>query len=211
MQISPPVTLQECRSRNSLPAIPAEVARLLQRGVRDRRMLFPQHGPPVMEERWEPVLPEDEHEERAAARYLATLNAALEPADRGALLSRILVLLSHYPARENPEQVEFGIAADWAEDLGSYPLWAIEAAAKAWRRCQRFRPQICEMISLCEEAAGELMRLRDRLRQVMESTCRAKTRPEIAEVVSLLTARLATGRTGLRQAQPDHPDDGNEL
>jgi hypothetical protein len=64
--------------------------------------------------------------------------------------------------------VELRIADDWAEDLGRFPMWAVEEAARRWRRTRKFKPQICEMIALCEEAAGEAIAERDRLRRALD-------------------------------------------
>lgn len=71
--------------------------------------------------------------------------------EKGALLTRVLALLSHYRSEANPPQVERLIAEDWAEDLYDYPMEAIEYAARWWRRNKKFRPAICEIRGLCED------------------------------------------------------------
>ena len=65
------------------------------------------------------------------------------------------------------------MADDWAEDLGDYPAWVVEAAARQWRRTKRFKPQICEMIALCEAECGEKRIHRDRLRAMVDAARRS--------------------------------------
>lgn len=85
------------------------------------------------------------------------LGRHLAPAGRADLLARILALLSHYRSDAHAPQVEQIIASDWAEDLGQYPLWAINAAARTWRREQKFKPQIAEMRTLCERITRDAL------------------------------------------------------
>lgn len=130
--------------------------------------------------------------------HLAALENYLALAGRGELLGRVLALLSHYRMDPHPADIEQRIADDWADDLGAYPMWAVEAAARHWRRTRRFRPQICEMIELCEEVAREAMIERDRLREVVGCS-RA-----VAQLDGRAVARLAAGM--LRRVDA-HPSD----
>ena len=121
--------------------------------------------------------------------HLAALEDYLTSAGRGELLGRILALLSHYRVDQHAADVEQRIADDWAEDLGVYPMWAVEEAARHWRRTRRFRPQICEMIELCNQAAREVMVERDRLREVMGRSRRA-IQPEVRAIAGLTAGML---------------------
>ncbi len=85
----------------------------------------------------------------------------------------MLALLSHYRSEPNPPAVETMVAEDWAEDLKEFPVWAIAEAARWWRRNRRFRPQICEIRKLCEDAVGDAPLVRDRLRAILERSERA--------------------------------------
>jgi hypothetical protein len=111
-----------------------------------------------------PVTPTDMPDLR---QQLAILNEALAPADKGALLARVLTLLSHFPAKDLPPEVEQMMALDWAEDLGEFPAWAIDHAARIWRRTKKWRPSISEMRTLCQEAVAEDVSTRERVRKLL--------------------------------------------
>ena len=143
-------------AREPLPPPPTPVARLLERGIQERRFLFPDNGTVRIMETWQPP---SEVEDGLA--------------ERGVLLARILALLSHFRAEPNPPQVEQMIADDWAEDLGEFPIWAVEEACRQWRRTRKWRPQICEMVALCREAVSEPETRRQRLQALLY---RAETR-----------------------------------
>jgi hypothetical protein len=116
-----------------------------------------------------------------AGRVLADMERTiLVPADPARLLARVFALFAHCPTKApvSPE-VEQIVAADWAEDLGEYPLWAIEQAARHWRRTSRFRPSIMEMRSLCEEACREERRVASRLKAIAASGEPEKRAPPI--------------------------------
>jgi hypothetical protein len=143
------------------------VARIIEAGVVDRRMLFPENGGSRVFEHWNPPVLQDERALQEVRDYLGQLEAILAPAAHGELLARILALLSHFRAEANPQQIEQMMADDWSEDLGAYPMWAIKEACRRWRRTRKWRPQICEMIALCAEAAGPAMERRDRLQSIV--------------------------------------------
>jgi len=92
--------------------------------------------------------------------------SVLAPAEPDRLLGRVLALLSHYPAKGLTPDVEQLVAMDWVEDLGEFPVWAIDAAARAWRRTKKWRPSIAEMRALCEEACAQERVMAQRLRQI---------------------------------------------
>jgi hypothetical protein len=104
-----------------------------------------------------------------AEAALAQLEGFLAPADEGWILSRVLVLFSHYPDRRFTPEIEEAIAADWAEDLAGYPRWAIDQAARSYRRNpdNRWRPTPGVFLALVDELIGSAPRERDRLRQVL--------------------------------------------
>ena len=158
----------QAAARGPVPRTPDAVRAVLERGLVERRFLFPQDGPARRVERWEAPALRGASELAEVEGHLGALEAALAPADRGELLARVLALLSHYRSEPHARQVELRIADDWAEDLGGFPMWAVEEAARRWRRTRKFKPQICEMIALCEEAAGEVVAERDRLRRALD-------------------------------------------
>lgn len=149
--------------------------------------MFPDTGPTRRVERWSPPVVHSPAEAAAVERRLLAMDDALQPAHRGALLARMLALLSHYRMDPHPPEIEQRLADDWAEDLGAYPLWAIEAAARTWRRTRRFKPQPAEMVTMCEETCGSLRQERDRLRQVAD---RAAGRYSLSQGVAALAGGL---------------------
>ena len=165
-----------------------EAAAVLERGVTERRFVFPEAGPARRVERWSPPVLQGPAEVAAVERRLLVLDGALLPANRGALLARVLALLSHYRMDPHPPEVEQRLADDWAEDLCDYPLWAVEQAARTWRRTRRFKPQPAEMIALCEEATDALRQERDRLRRVAEGE--AARRGSLSHAASALACSL---------------------
>ena len=177
---------QEPGGRRELGLGPAsqEVRGVLEAGVVSRRWLFPEDGPPRSVEEWRPPAITDKAVGRAVWSRLDTLDACLSPAPRAELMSRVLVLLAHFRSAAQADAVEQGIADDWAEDLEVYPMWAIEDAARAWRRTKKFRPQISEMIELCEAATGGLSLERHRLQSIVEAAERGAN-PLAAQVQAL--------------------------
>lgn len=165
------------------------VSAVLERGVAERRFLFPDAGPTRCVERWSPPILRSPAEAAAVERRLRALDRVLQPAHRGALLARVLALLSHYRMDPHPPEVEQRLADDWAEDLEAYPLWAVEDAARIWRRSRRFKPQPAELIALCEESCGFLRQERDRLRQVAQREA-AKWNPLAQGVTALARGML---------------------
>jgi hypothetical protein len=117
-------------------------------------------------EKWSPPVGGRELADEAAAA-LAEIRTVLRPADRGKLLARVLALLSHYRSDPNPAQVEMAMADDWADDLGEFPMWAIEEASRTWRRTKRFKPQICEMRDLCRDACAAHTERKRRLEEIV--------------------------------------------
>lgn len=153
-----------------MPPAPPEVMAALAAGIKSSRFVFPQDGSVRTVEVWEPPVITDKGTGMAIWSRLEALERLTVPAVAGEIMSRILVLLSHYRQAGHSDTVEQGIADDWAEDLGSYPMWAIDEAARRWRRTRRFKPQISEIIEFCDHASGEAIKERDRLRSIVAAT-----------------------------------------
>ena len=165
-----------------------ETAAVLERGVTERRFVFPETGPARRVERWSPPVLHGPAEAAAVERRLLALDGALQPANRGALLARVLALLSHYRMDPHPPEVEQRLADDWADDLCDYPLWAVEQAARIWRRTRRFKPQPAEVVALCEEATATLRQERGRLQRVAEGE--VARRGSLSQAVSAIACSL---------------------
>lgn len=128
-------------------------------------------------EEWHPPEVTDE-QVREVEESIRKMEEALRPPEKGPLLTRVLALLSHYRAEANPPQVERMMAEDWAEDLQDYPMEVIEQAARWWRRNKKFRPAICEIRDLCEDAIKEERVALERMR-VMLARHYAKKRKSV--------------------------------
>ncbi|WP_156927214.1 hypothetical protein [Azospirillum halopraeferens] len=139
----------------------------LASGYTERRSCFADDGFGDVTERWTPPQTVTARQAALAGQALADLEATvLAPAPPERLLARVLALLSHYPAKGLTPEVEQMVALDWADDLGEYPAWAVDAAARAWRRTRKWRPSIAEMRVLCAEACTQERALAERLRAV---------------------------------------------
>jgi hypothetical protein len=182
----------------TMPPATSAVIKLLKEGVRSTHFLFPENGPIRETETWLPPFVTDTRTLEEVRDRLRNLHIALDPAPPGELLSRVMVLLAHYRVPDNSKATEYGIALDWADDLAAYPLWAIEEAARSWRRTKKFRPQICEMIGLCEDACGKLKTERKRLESVIDATelatnpVRRETRSSVRNLLKPITESSST-------------------
>lgn len=145
-------------------ALPVPLRTVLASGRVERRPRFGDRGFDGVTEDWSPPDGVTAQHALMARRALDELTGSiLAPATPDHLLARILALLSHYPAKGTAPEVEHLVALDWAEDLGEFPAWAVDAAARTWRRTQKWRPSIAEMRALCEEACAPEWALARRL------------------------------------------------
>lgn len=152
------------RERALLDGLPEPLQAALAAGATTRRSRFTDDGFDGVTEEWTPPPSLTTAQVAMARRALEELRRdALSPAAPDRLLGRVLALLSHYPAKTTAPEVEQMIALDWAEDLGEFPAWAVDQAARVWRRTRKWRPSIAEMRALCDEACRRERRLADRL------------------------------------------------
>jgi hypothetical protein len=136
-------------------ALPEPLQAVLAAGHVERRPRFKDDAFDGLSETWLPPAVVDARHAAMAQRALDDLGRGiLAPAAPNHLLSRVLALLSHFPAKGMTPEVEQMVALDWAEDLGEFPAWAIDQAARNWRRSRKWRPSIAEMRTLCEEACA---------------------------------------------------------
>ncbi|MBP2301762.1 hypothetical protein [Azospirillum picis] len=153
------------RRDSLLSALPPVLRDRLAQGRTESRPRFAEDGFDGMAERWSPPAGVTPAEAALAQRAHDELCASvLAPVDGDHLLARILSLLSHFPAKGLSPEVERLVALDWAEDLGEYPAWTVDAAARLWRRSRKWRPSIAEMRALCEELCAPERALAARLR-----------------------------------------------
>lgn len=178
------------RHRLLVESLPEPLRAMLAAGRVERRSRFTDDGFAGIAEDWTPPDGVTPRHAAMARRALADINAeVLAPATANHLLGRVLALLSHYPAKATTPDVERLLAMDWADDLGEFPSWAIDHAARVWRRTRKWRPSIAEIRALCEDACAAERALADRLRAVAMAGEAAPSR-EGAPVHRLLTGAV---------------------
>lgn len=162
-----PAMAPALRSRMLREALPEPLQRLLERGQVGRHSRFTEDGFADVVEDWTPPDGVTPRQAALARRALSEIDdTILAPASANHLLGRVLALLSHFPAKATSPEVEQLLAMDWADDLGEFPAWAIDQAARRWRRTRKWRPSIAEIRALCEEACAEERALANRLRAI---------------------------------------------
>nr|WP_295833550.1 hypothetical protein [uncultured Azospirillum sp.] len=132
---------------------------------------------------WTPPAAVETRTAQAAATIAADIERTiLAPCDPAHLLARVYSVFAHCaPKAPLPPEVEALVAADWAEDLGEFPSWVIDAAARQWRRSSRFRPSIAEMRALCEDLCRPERRLVERLMTIAQHVgAKAQSSPLVA-------------------------------
>ena len=189
-----PAMPSQDRCRMLIAAFPQPLQDILESGHVERRPRFSNDAFDGLSETWLPPPDLTGRESAMAQRALDELERSiLTPADPSHLLGRILALLSHYPAKNHTPDVEQLIAMDWVEDLGEFPAWAIDHAARIWRRTKKWRPSIAEMRALCEESCTRERALADRLRAIARAGDAAASAGTVAGVVESLAARISGG------------------
>ena len=139
---------------------------------------------------WQPpatVTPE--HAQMARRALMDLEDTVLAPADPLPLLGRVLALLSHFPARGLAADVEQAVAGDWADDLAEYPLWAVEQAARQWRRSRKWRPSIAEMRNLCDDICAVERDFAKRLVAIVKTAASAKPAAPPSASIHALASR----------------------
>lgn len=165
-----PAMPAEDRRALLIGALPPPLRDLLAAGHTERRPRFSDNGFDGMTETWSPPAAVTAQHAAMAQRALDDLTATvLAPASSDHLLARVLALLSHFPSKGMAPEVERLVALDWADDLGEYPAWVIDAAARTWRRTKKWRPSIAEMRALCADLCAQERALAERLWAVVQA------------------------------------------
>ncbi|HYF89513.1 hypothetical protein [Azospirillum sp.] len=174
------------RHRLLVAALPAPLREILAAGRLEHRPRFGDDGFEGLTEIWSPPATVTVRQAAMAQRALDDLEGSvLAPAEPDRLLGRVLALLSHYPAKGLTPEVEQLVAMDWVEDLGEFSGWAIDQAARTWRRTKKWRPSIAEMRALCEEACEKERRLAECLRRLAAKGPRVPSVPGVGRMAEL--------------------------
>lgn len=164
-------------------ALPEAVRDVLAAGRLERSPRFGENGFEGLQEIWSPPPTISARQAAMAQRLLSELESSvLAPVEPDRLLGRVMALLSHFPAKGLTPDIEQLVAMDWAEDLGEFPVWAVDSAARTWRRTRKWRPSIAEMRALCEEACVHERALAHRLRQIIRAYRGSSAEIGLAEV-----------------------------
>jgi hypothetical protein len=167
-QIFPPPPRTIANDRAAKPGPPSpEVAAAIEAGIRSRRHLYPTDAPVRTIELWSPPQIDDSATAKAIRERLRTLETATRPGSHDRILSCVVSLLANFPGRQHHPAIEENIVSDWTEDLAEFPIWAIDDAARSWRRTKQYRPRIAEILELCQQACGDAAKERDRLREIV--------------------------------------------
>lgn len=171
------------RRRLLVAALPEPLREALAAGRFEHRPRFGDNGFDGLSEIWSPPAAVTARQAALAQRALADLEGSvLAPAEPDRLLGRILALLSHFPAKGLTPEVEQLVAMDWVEDLGEFPGWAIDQAARSWRRTRKWRPSIAEMRALCEEACAKERQLAECLRKLSDAALPGSSVPGLTRL-----------------------------
>lgn len=103
---------------------------------------------------------------------LGKIGSRLTPADAGDIATVAFATCMHFWVPDVPQRVEVRIAEDWITDLAGYPIWAIEAAFRDWRRSKSRRPTIAEIRSACEFSVHKLRHLRKVFERCLDARSR---------------------------------------
>lgn len=90
---------------------------------------------------------------------------------------RIAGILQQFFVNRPSNAVAGMIGADWREDLGEFPQWAIEAAWREWRRSNPKRPSSADLRKLCVIETQDWMRRIATLDTIIELRRRQKGDP----------------------------------
>ncbi|KAA5605441.1 hypothetical protein F1188_11105 [Roseospira marina] len=93
----------------------------------------------------------------------------LRPARRQDVSARVMTALAHFYVAAMPEGIHQQIAADWADALGEFPMWAIAEAFRKHLRTEDRKPTIAAIRSRCQDLTANMRRRRDRLQRLSEA------------------------------------------
>lgn len=81
---------------------------------------------------WPDLLSSQIQSQTQADQIRVNIHSLTIPATRQWIAGRVATLLSQYFASSIPSEVMTAIAADWHEELQSYPGWALQKACRWW-------------------------------------------------------------------------------
>lgn len=133
---------------------------------------------------WQPPESMSEAVRTEARETLSRYRSHLEPASREDVLKQVMVLLAHYFVPGMSVELQSAVAADWAEDIGDFPAWAITVACRDWRwKDENRKPTPGQIRALCWEQVRGPRKVMERL-EVLAAMPVALSGPKEAELPS---------------------------
>lgn len=142
--------------------------------------------------------------EAAEARQaLVAYDRHLAPAPTARVIGRVTVALAHWYVPDMPHVLAKGLMADWANDLGEFPEWAIEEAFAKWRRANSEKPRIADIRDLCQRAIRKAAHERHRLRAIIR-VAEAPAKPQADRAGGVVRSAVRRmPEVSPRDAKPD--------
>lgn len=72
-------------------------------------------------------------------------------------------LLNHWSDRKSNDEKD-EIIVDWCNDLGEFSETHIAQACREWRKTQKWKPQVAEIVAICERLFQRDIEMRRRIR-----------------------------------------------
>lgn len=85
-----------------------------------------------------------------AQRLVTIYSRALSPASANIIAVCVQKLFLHYPVKDMKESENEMLMQDWLEDLSEYPNWAINDACVHYRKNNKWRPTVSDIIKICD-------------------------------------------------------------
>lgn len=137
-----------------------------------------------------------------AVTTLASYESYLAPADREAVLACIAGLMAHYFVPGMTEGLHKSVALDWADDLASFPLWAVREACRDWRRTNDRKPTPHQIVTRCADEVFEHRKTRDRLKAITKVSGDAPPAEEAKQSNPEFVAKLIAGMVRKMDVDP---------
>jgi hypothetical protein len=149
----------ERRGAALTPLLPPALRRVLAFAIEAQAVAVEAGGGVRIVERpdWTPPSLDDETR-GSAESWRRRLDRHLVPADPERLGFAVGRLLAHRwrgRAEELSEGAQQAILTDWIDDLGEFPLWAVDEAMRTYRRTEEWAPTIAAIRRLCEAEVSE--------------------------------------------------------
>lgn len=98
--------------------------------------------------------------------------------------AKIKTLLSFYWRHEDDARLSMANLAAWQDDLGAFPMWAVDEAMTEWRRTRTHRPTPAHIRGMCLDLIGGV----SQAVQVAEAEPEPERKPKDPETMARVDA-----------------------